>query len=278
MLFPKEAATMKKIIPTVWALLATAALFFTLFFMLFRQDAPDHSAGSCVTRIWLVETEADCAAFLRKQAAAWAKQTGARVFLRAASQEEALGALAGAEDIVAPDLIVGLPEGECLLFRGYALIFRDDSAPVFTPAPTSLLFSPPSPSPGPSLSPAPTRCVSSFSGLLCPRDMAPLFPESIPCNDPLQDFIRGKGSAALLTARQAAQLKIGWQGQALPDGKGALPLYARGLSGQGNALLSFLMRPESQMLLRDYGLYSPLFPLYAQDASLAGSIDRSLPR
>ena len=265
---------MKKSIPTILALLITAALFC----MLFAQESPDHSAQQAIIRVWLINTEQNSAAFLRKCAAAYERQTGQRIYLRSATQAEGNGAIAQAAHIVPPDLIIGVNEGEKILCQGYALVFRDDSMPVFTPAPTSLLFSPPTPTPGPSPTPAPTRQLSSYADILCPRDIAAFFPGSIASDHPAQDLTAGKGGAALLTARQASALTIGWQGQVLPDNAGIKPLYAQSLSAQGSAFLAFLQNAQSQERLREYGFYSPFFPLYVHENSLQGSIDRSIPR
>ena len=265
---------MKKSIPTILALLITAALFS----MLFQPDAPGASGKDPIIRVWLVETEKDSAAFLRKCAAAYEKQTGKRIYLRSATREEAAHALEKNETIVPPDLIIGWDAGEKILCQGYALIFRDDSAPIWTPSPTSLLFSPPTPMPGPSPTPAPTRALSSYTGILCPRKMADRFPGSIASDQPIQDLISGKGEAALLTARQAASLAIGWQGQILPEGAGASFLYAQALSDGGQDFLAFLQSPENQEKLREYDLYSPFLLLYANENSLQGMMDRAIPR
>ena len=265
---------MKKSIPTILALLFTAALFF----LLLRPETKPESGQAPITRVWLVDIESDSAAFLKKSAAAFEKQTGKRVYLRSATQEEAGQAIRGAENIVPPDLIVGLPEGENILCQGYALIFRDDSAPVFTPAPTSLLFSPPTPTPGPSPTPAPTRKLSSYEKILCPDALFPRFPGSIFTQQPLQDFSAGKGDAALLTANQASSLSVGWQGQALPEGKGILFLRGQALSERGTHFLSFLQSTDRQNSLRSWQLYSPFFPLYIHENSLRSAIDQSIPR
>ena len=265
---------MKKSISTILALLITAALFS----MLFQPDNPSASGKEPIIRVWLVETEKDSAAFLRKCAAAYEKQMGKRIYLRSATREEAARALAKNETIVPPDLIIGLDAGEKILCQGYALIFRDDSAPIWTPSPTSLLFFPPTPTPGPSPTPAPTRALSSWAGVLCPRKIADRFPGSIASDQIAQDLSAGKGNAALLTARQAASLSIGWQGQILPEGAGVCFLCARSLSPRGQDFLSFLQRPESQEMLREYDLYSPFLLLYANENSLQGMMDRAILR
>ncbi len=265
---------MQKIIPTILALLATAALFF----MLFQPGKSEAPARETITRVWLVNPEKEGSAFFKKQAAAWEKATGKQIYLRSATAQEALSALSGDTHVIPPDLIIGLEAGEKIYAMGYALILLDTGAPIHSPAPTSLLFSPPTPSPGPTFTPAPTPDWAALSPVLCPERMKHALPGCIVSENPVNDLQNQKARAALLTAGQAALLQTGYQAHALPRGAGVYFRFGQALSAKGASFLAFLKTENAQRGLRDHGLYSPFLPLYGSDDPLRAKIDQSIPR
>ena len=78
---------------TVRMLLCCLCLAFTVLLGRFvfakRENAPTPPASFPLVRIWIGEKDAAAAAWLRKRASAYEKETGTRVYLRSASDEEA---------------------------------------------------------------------------------------------------------------------------------------------------------------------------------------------
>ena len=114
-------------------LLLTAGLVF-LFPGKEREEMK--APAPALIRVWTREGESDLYQWLRKRAAAYEKETKARVYIRFATQEEAQAAMEGRDDLLKPDLLLFPGEGEIAALRGYALILRDGDNPVSTPPPT----------------------------------------------------------------------------------------------------------------------------------------------
>ena len=265
---------MRKCFVTLAALLITAGLIYAA--MTFRNTVPSPSAPSLrLIRIWIREEEPGLNGWLKKMAAEYEKQNGARVFLRRASKEEAQAVLNGETNDPAPDILVLPNAGQAIALRGFALILRDDSMRPETPKPTGALFFRPSPTPGPTLSPAPWPDADALGAVLAPAEMADRMPGTVICPDPAAQLAKGKARAALLTAGQAARLPFGFRFFSLPDGRGFLPIGADALSESGNAFLSFLLSPGCQQRLREVGLYSPTALLYSSDDPIRYWIDTS---
>lgn len=259
------------------ALLATAALL--LFFPL-RERAPERAQGGVrIIRVWLAEKEPAVGAWLRKCAAAYEKETGERVYLRAATQEEAQAALSGQAGVVPPDLLIA-PELEMpLALRGCALIVADAASPPPTPAPTSALFYRPSPSPGPAATPPPAPTLDSLSGLLAAAEWAGVYPGAQISADPARDFDQGLAQAALLTPGQTAGLSRGYRAYAPPEGRGFLPVQARALSAAGERLLAQLQSEGYQRRLQECGLFSYQkgLRLYGEEDALRALLESARP-
>ena len=262
---------MKKMLRTGFALLLTAALLLTVK-SLWKQEQPS-APGPAITRIWLLEREPAVAAWVRSFSAGYEKETGSRVYLRAAMAEEATAARTG--DGIQPDLLLYPGTGFPVALRGYALILRDDTAAVATPAPTSALFFPPPSTPGPSPTPAPTPDPASFTAVLAPEELMDAVPGTVRSHDPAGDLSRGKAKAALLTAGQAAQLTFGFRAFAVPEGAGLVSVCAQAFTPEGQRFLDALLRENSQRALRQAGLYSPFLPLYGPEDPLRRLIDDS---
>ena len=160
--------------------------------------------------------------------------------------------------------------------RGYALFFRDSTARMITPHPTSLLFVPSSPTPGPSPTPAPTPDASRFSVIIIPDTLDLELPCSVRSARAFQDFEAGKGEAALLTAEQAKRLPFPVSACPLPKGKGGLPIRGSAATTGGEAFLAFLCAEPSQKALADNGLFSPYYSIYHSTDPLREMIENSL--
>ena len=230
-------------------------------------QGPENADTPPLARVWLRESDAAFSAWLRKRASAYEKEQGVRVYVRQATQEE--------ERALPPDLLIGAPEGETLALRGYALILRDEQAPVLTPLPTSALFFRPSPTPGPSASPAPTLNPEAAAPLLTPLQLQNL-PHALASRDPLADFIQGKAPAAILTAAQAARLPFGYQAFLLPNVQGIEAITGLSYSEAGEKLAAFLLSDASQQALAAQGLYSPRLRLYTGEGGVYSLIENSL--
>ena len=229
-----------------------------------------------VVRVWITEKEAAVSAWLRKQAAAFEKATGQRVYLRTATEEEAEDARGGREGVVGPDLLIGPGAGAPVALKGYALIVRDESAAVLTPAPTSALFFRPSPTPGPSPTPPPAPDWEGLGAVLVPADWRGSLPGAVVSADPAGDLAAGKAPAALLTAGQTARLAFGFRAWAVPGNAGGINVNAKALSPPGEELLVFLRTEAAQRTLRDHGLYAVSLGLYGEEDPLRALIESSL--
>lgn len=258
---------------TAAALLLTAALIWLIPLGKEREKGAEKRTGTML--VWVTEKESAVTFWLKKQAAAFEKAAGKRVYLRKAEKQEAQDALAHRPSAVIPDLLIG-PEGEeKAALRGYALFLRDDAAAALTPAPTSPLFSRPTPSPGPS-KPRPTLPPwEEMGAVLVPAEGEWAVPGAIKSADPPGDFSRGKARAALLTGGQAARLTVGYRAYPLPEGKGLLPVLARAFSQDGQAFLAFLREKEAQRALMDFGLYALKERLYPPQDPVRFLIDES---
>lgn len=266
----------KKVLTGV-ALLLTVGLALLLPRLGSKPEA--EQSGLKIIRLWTVESDPAVSAWLRGRAAAYEKETGLRVYLRSATPAEALAAQEGAASIVPPDLILRQGAGDPVARMGYALIVRDETVAVVTPAPTSALFYRPTPPPGPSPTPAPTKNPASLSAVLSPEGLALSLPGVIPSRDPAGDLAAGKAAAAVLTAGQAGLLPFGYQAYALAAGEGALPVGARAFSEDGRAFQEYLKTPQSQQALAAHGLYGvlPGLRLYGAEEPLRTLIEGSLP-
>ena len=260
---------------TLAALLLTAAL---LYFVPETEEGEKRS-GVETAVLWVNEKEKAVDRWLKKCAAAYEKETGCRVYLRAATEEESKAALGGTEGVVPPDLLVSPESGETVCLRGYALIVRDETAARTTPAPTGALFIRPSPEPRQTSEPETVFDPALLIGALASEELLPLFPEAALSRDPAGEFAAGNGKAAILTAGQAAGLAVGCRACALPEGRGFLPVRASSLTAEGQEFLSFLLRPDIQRTLSDFGLYTqnPGLILYGGADPLRGLIESSRP-
>lgn len=255
----------KKKLLTLGALLLTAGLALLIPHLSRAPEKAD--PGMRVTRVWAVECDPALTAWLRKQAAAYEKATGTRIYLRTATREEAQAAQAGQRGVVAPDLLVQEGIGQAVAYLAYALVLRDETMAITTPAPTSGLFYRPTPLPGPTVTPAPTPSPQAISAVLVPEGLTVSLPGAICSRDPLGDFSAGKAPAALLTAGQAAGLTFGYRAYALPAGNGVRTLGALAMAPEGQAFLNVLQTPEAQRALGNHGLYAVLPSLRLYDAA-----------
>ena len=264
----EECPMLKRKLPTMIAL-ALTGLFFLLSPLIQKNSVPPPRTLS-ILRVWLREDEPAVGRWLKKQAQRYEKETGERIYLRNASEKEmaeARQAQSGQPEIIIPDLMVMQGLSSPLLFRGYALIVRDDRAALLTPSPTSLLFQRPTASPGPSPLPEIQPDFSAPGAILTPAFLSPGLPGCIPSDDPLAAFSAGKAPAALLTAGQAATLSFGYRVYALEEGAGMMAVSAQSMNEKGGRFLSFLLSAESQRSLSQYGLYSCLPSLRLYDAA-----------
>ena len=265
---------MKRWMITVCALLLTGAL------LLWGSDTgiktqEETTPRFSLIRVWIDGGEPAVGAWLKKCAAAYEKETGLRVYLRKATADEISAAEQNSLETMPPDLLLRQGKGDITVaLRGYALIVRDSSVRMPSPAPTGALFFRPSPPPDPAASPEWPE-EKSLSAVLVPEELLECVPGSIFSADPAADLFQGKASAALLTAEQAARLSVGYRVYALPDGKGLLPVKAAPCSEQGSGFCRYLLTESSQRILRSVGLFSPLYRLYASDDPIRGQIDGS---
>ena len=240
-----------------------------------RREAP-RPAGLTVVRVWTWNTEGEMLKWLKKQAGAYEKQQGKRVYLRAAGEDEIRAALAGEEEAGQPDLLLMRGEGNPVSRQGYALIVRDAGAALQTPMPTSALFSPPSPSPGPAPAPAPWPEGQALQGVLVPPGMAGAVPGAIAVQDPAGGMAAGSARAALLTAGQAETLSQGYRAYALAGNAGVQSTGGKALTQPGVELLAYLQSPSAQQGLKAVGLYSPFFHLYGPEDPLRMLLDQAM--
>ena len=248
---------MRKILVTLTALLATAALAHSLVHFPARTfSAPDTHLR--LIRVWAAEQEPALWSWLRKEAARFEKETGARVYLRAAPMDSA----SSFDGLVPPDLMISTHGGETVALQGFALFFRNEGAPNVAPRPTSFLFVQPSPTPTPALFPEPTNSARRFSAVLTSMPFLHTVSNAILSSNPLRDLIDGKGDAAILTVSQAEQLPFQAGMQPLPGRSGFRSICARASSSGGETFLRHLLGTSSQRALADVGLFSPLFRLY----------------
>ena len=265
---------MKKARITLCALALTGALIGLL--PLLRPARKPQSAGAAVLRVWVGPGAEAAGGWLRRQAAAYEKQGGERVYLRSATDGE-LQALAEEDGTaVAPDLIVS-PEGDALLARvGFALILPQTDAPARTPAPTSALFSPPSPSPGPAATPEPPPALSSLGPIAAPEALAVRVEGAAADGDPAGALLAGRAAAALLTPAQAGALPFGYRAYGLENAW--LPIAARALSAAGAGFSAFLQSDTAQQALRDAGLFAAAsgLRLYGPGDPLRAAIEAAI--
>lgn len=265
----------KRKIVTLTALALTGVLF--LISPLIQEQKNITSAGHPILRVWILEEEPAVTRWLKKQAARYEKEAGQRIYLRAASSKEMDQALTGEKGAIIPDLMVMQGLDTPLLYRGYALILRDENAVIHTPSPTSALFFRPTATPGPSPSPQPEPDLTALSPILAPPFLVPSLPDILVSADPLAAFLAGKAPAALLTAGQAAQLSFGYRAYALKDGEGLTMVQARAMNSEGAAFLAFLKGEAAQRALADAGLYScdPSIRLYDESDPIRALIEGS---
>lgn len=264
---------MKKTLCMLLAILAAAGLI--LHFPFGSGREPVRDKGVRVTRVWIAPGGEALSFWVRKQAGAYEKQTGNRVYIRMAPDTEAEAALRGDREAMTPDLMMQDREGTVMALQGYALFLRDETGEKKTPAPTAALFSPPTPAPAPPASPAPMPDPESLAPILIPASWPYETAGGVPCADPRGEFAGGKGNAAVLTAGQAEELPFAVRAYALS--RGFLPLYARAFTERGEGFLSFLLSASCQQALSAAGLYSPepSLTLYGEDQPVRALIERS---
>ncbi|MBE5783571.1 MAG: hypothetical protein E7329_09700 [Clostridiales bacterium] len=268
---------MKRKLTTLVALMLSCLLAI-LASSLEQAPAPSNNSMQ-ITRVWTVETDPAVSAWLKKRAATYEKETGHRIYLRTATQEEMDACLQGEEGAIIPDLIVSCNQGEALAYLGYALILRDESAPAVTPAPTSALFFRPTATPGPSPTPGPALDINALGAILIPETLSVSLPGGIKSSSAAADFIAKKAPAALLTAGQASTLPFGYQAYALPFNEGFETISGQAFSQAGDDFAVFLQSLSSQQRLKEHGLYSAFPGLYLYDESdpLRKLIESALP-
>lgn len=262
---------MKRILTTLLALALTALLFLAAPWRI-REAAPLQRRD--ILRVWIAGEDAATISWLKKQAAAYEQETKCRVYLRRAEEEETLSALSRAPDAVIPDVIVGAGERPVAL-RGYALILRDDAAREPTPRPTSALFARPTPAPGPTPEPPALPPWEQVGAVLCPAVLRGAVPGTVLSDTPAADLAAGKADAALLTAGEANQLKIGFRAYPIPDGRGLIPIRAAALTAAGEQFLSALLSDQAQAALGQHGLYALSARLYTSNDPIRFLIDGS---
>ena len=101
---------MKKAIRILLALGLTACLALLLPRLLSREEI--QAPALRITRVWITEEEPAVTAWLKKRAAAYEKQGGSRVYLRAAARDEVGALSANGQGAPLPDLIILPGEGE----------------------------------------------------------------------------------------------------------------------------------------------------------------------
>ena len=264
----------KRSIITLSALLATAAL--VSLYPRLTQKTPAPEKGVRVLRVWVTEDERAVTVWLKERAAAYEKQEKRRVYLRAASRQEAEAALRGEAGVVPPDVMVMPGLDSVVALRGYGLFVRDAAGAAVTPMPTGALFSRPTPEPQKTREPLREPDWTALKAVLCPKELTDAVPNAVETDDPTAAFAAGKAEAAVLTAGQAGQLPFGYA--AYPLANGFLPVTAQGFSGEGEAFLSFLRGRISQFALRDAGLYTmlPNVRLYDESQPLRAMIEEGL--
>ena len=251
---------MKKGLRCGAALLLTAAL---LAFApgLFRQSAEEQTAKELLV-VWMREGESDVATWLKKAAAAYEKETGQRVYLRYASEDERK--LTGDDQ---PDALIPAQDGTVLAYRGWALIVPDETAPAATPAPAPSLFIRPTLSPAdPVSTPAPLARQPEKAAV--PEAFLQTVEKAYFSQTPLSDLTAGKADGALLTPAQVMQVKGGYSIQA--RGEYFLPVKGKAVTAAGQAFLRFLRTDDMQYALAGRKLFSwnPELTLYGSESEL----------
>ncbi|MBR5111298.1 MAG: hypothetical protein IK099_14055 [Clostridia bacterium] len=261
---------MRRLITTLAAMLMTAGLaYIAVCFPLTAKETP--SARLALARVWISEQEPAVWNWLRKEAKRYEKETGTRVYLRAAPSQNKTDA----SDVLPPDLLISNTGESVLALEGYALFYRNDTAGLVTAAPTSLLFYRPSSSPGPSAAPLPTADIARFSVLLAPHKIPASGSGIVRSPHPERDFADGKGEAAILTAGQAEALPFRVSALPLPKGSGFAAVYGTAATPAGADLLAALLSEDAQRALAEGGLYSPTFQLYGGTDRLREMIENS---
>lgn len=217
-----------------------------------------------LTRVWVVSGEGPLAAWLKKQAAAFERESGGRVYIRSATAEEALEARTNAQAL-RPDCILQRGEGDVVARKGYALIVRDDNLALETPAPTGVLFYRPTAAIAPASSPAPETAPPVPDGVLCAREWTRLVAHPQRSTQPAAEFAAGKAPAAILTAGEAAGLPFGYRAYALPDA--AIDFGVSAFSTRGEAFAARLRSEEAQYALAAWGYYAYAPGMRLYDAS-----------
>lgn len=234
---------MKKFLLWALAMGLTAGLLF-VYPRIQTQDEPKGN-GLFVLRIW--GTEGDVLKWLAQAAAVYEKESGCRVYVRTASEEEV--EKAG----VLPDGWVGGGEGTMVACRGYGLAVPDAQKFIKTPEPQSGLFLRPT-QPLPLSTPEPVVFPEKLSGVAVPEEMKEIWPDGVVAENPVQAIMKGTASAALLTPSQVAQLSQ--RIHLYPRGDFFLPIYARAYTLEGEKFLAFLRQEKAQRLLTKQKLFS----------------------
>ncbi len=240
---------MKRAFVCVMALIATGVLM-TLYPLL-EEHLPEDRLKELIV-IWLPKGESDTAAFMKKAAAVYEKQTGCRVYLRTCSEQELQGASSDSEDVIRPDGAIGAGNVP-LFYRGYALVVPDEGKQVQTPAPTPALFYRPTATPQ-LTTPEPRRFPEHLASVSVPQGMENVLENSKVSENPLSDYASGRVQAALLTPRQIDQLKFGYQAHVRADF--FCPVMGAAFTEDGERFFSFLRSDEVQRLLAGQKLFS----------------------
>lgn len=221
--------------------------------------------------VWMNKADGDAGAWLKKAAAAFEKKTGKRVYLRYASQEERERLQNRGE--IFPDVVTGGEKGAVLAMCGWALIVPDASNVSVTPAPSPALFIRPTAVPqndAPSSTPVPL----SVKNVAVPPEMTGRISGAYVSENPLSDVLNGKADGALLSPRQAAQMKNGYTWSV--GGEYFLPIRGEAYTDNGQQFLAFLRSMEGQRLLVSQRLFSwdASCYLYGAENSLLFQMDR----
>lgn len=238
-----------------------------------EQIKPEKGVG--ILRVWIGADGAAAGPWLRKQAAAYERQGGKRVYLRTATAAEIQAAEVKGAALM-PDLIVSAAGDTLLARQGYALIVRQEGTTPSTPAPTSALFYPPAPSPGVLPTPAAAPEAEKIGSVVGSRELASRMENLQPCADPAVEIRAGRCSAAMLTATQAGTLPFGYQAYGLKNAW--LPLAAQAMTEDGDEFAAFLLMDTAQQALRESGLFaaSAGLRLYSEQDSLRALIESAI--
>ncbi len=235
--------------------------------------------GIPLVRVWVIDDTIGVTGWLKKRVAAFEKANRVRVYLRSATFDEAT-----ALDAVLPDVIV-FPQSALsansvpVCKMGYTLAVRDDTVLVATAAPTSALFTRPTPAPQTTAVPEEKPFdVAELSAVLLPLALAQSYPHPLVSDQVYADFVNGKAPAAVITAAQALKLPFGYRAYPVADGWTDLTYHATTPhDGElARMFVSYLLGEDAQRTLAAYGLFSvnPNWLIYQAEDVPHGVIER----